>query len=265
MTHTGQKGIPQTAVIYLLLLGIAALIYQSTGDVIRAVTAVIAFTPCAYILAGSAAAAGAELSLARRGIFIRTGDVLTDLGHAEVISFDTALLCRTGSLDPAFPQTVSVLRRMGLHPVLRVDKDRETAAHIGAAAGISDLRTDAELAHAAGSSTPAAHVRSHQCAVHGSTLLLTLSGSNASADAMIRGGALHKLPILVRMARRTREKIEQNEIFGNTLGFIGVGLAAAGILSPVSAVLWHLATALILLLNAAGLCAVGAREKKFAF
>jgi len=67
------------------------------------------------------------------------------------------------------------------------------------------------------------------------------------------------------MARRTRRKIEQNEIFGNTLGLIGVGLAAAGILTPVSGALWHAVSALILLLNATSLRSVGEREKKFAF
>lgn len=247
------------------LLSFAVLIYWGTGDLVRAVTAIIAFSPCAYLLTGSTAAAGAELSLARHSILVRASNVLKMLGRTETIVFDCNALSRTRSIDTDFPRIVTTLRHMGLHPVLHMGDDAEAAARIGAAAGISDLRSDADMERASASSAPVALVHFHQCAAHGSSIRIALSGSTSAADAVILGGDLHALPVLVRMARRTRGKIEQNEIFGNTLGLIGVGLAAAGILTPVSGALWHAASALILLLNAASLRSVGEREKKFAF
>lgn len=247
------------------LLCFAVLIYWGTGEMVRAVTAILAFSPCAYLLTGSTAAAGAELSLARRSIFIRTSGVLTHLGRTETIVFDCNALSRMRSIATDFPRIVTTLRHMGLHPVLRMGDDAETAARIGAAAGISDLRSDADMERASAFSAPVALVHFHQCTAHGSSIRIALSGSTSAADAVILGDDLHALPVLVRMARRTRGKIEQNEIFGNTLGLIGVGLAAAGMLTPVSGALWHAASALILLLNAASLRSVGEREKKFAF
>ena len=245
------------------LLCFAVLIYWGTGEMVRAVTAILAFSPCAYLLTGSTAAAGAELSLARRSIFIRTSGVLTHLGRTETIVFDCNALSRMRSIATDFPRIVTTLRHMGLHPVLRMGDDAETAARIGAAAGISDLRSDADMERASAFSAPVALVHFHQCTAHGSSI--RIGGSTSAADAVILGDDLHALPVLVRMARRTRGKIEQNEIFGNTLGLIGVGLAAAGMLTPVSGALWHAASALILLLNAASLRSVGEREKKFAF
>ena len=244
------------------LLCFAVLIYWGTGEIVRAVTAILAFSPCAYLLTGSTAAAGAELSLARRSIFVRTSGVLTHLGRTETIVFDCNALSRMRSIATDFPRIVTTLRHMGLHPVLRMGDDAETAARIGAAAGISDLRSDADMERASAFSAPVALVHFHQCTAHGSSIRI---GSTSAADAVILGDDLHALPVLVRMARRTRGKIEQNEIFGNTLGLIGVGLAAAGMLTPVSGALWHAASALILLLNAASLRSVGEREKKFAF
>ena len=55
-----------------VLLFLAVLIYWGTGETLRVVTAIIAFSPCVYLLSGSTAAAGAELSLARRSILVRT-------------------------------------------------------------------------------------------------------------------------------------------------------------------------------------------------
>lgn len=249
-----------------VLLFLAVLIYWGTGEPLRVVTAIIAFSPCVYLLSGSTAAAGAELSLARRSILVRTSNVLKTLGRAETIVFDCHALCHTHGIETAFPRMVTTLRHMGMHPVLHMDSDAETAARIGAAAGISDLRRDADMASAAEAcAAPVAFVHFHRCAAHGSSIRIALSGSTATTDAVILGDDLHAIPVLVRMARRTRAKIEQNEVFGRTLGFIGIGLAAAGILTPVSAALWHITTALILLLNAASLRSVGEREKKFAF
>lgn len=248
-----------------VLLCFAVLIYWGTGEMVRAVTAVIAFSPCAYLFAGSTAAAGAELSLARRSILVRTTSVLRALGHTETIVFDCNVLSHAGILDTDFPRIVTTLRHMGLHPALRADDDTETAARIGTVAGISDLRGAADMNRETKPSAPIALVHFHQCAAHGSSIRIALSNSTTTADAVILSDDLHAIPVLIRMARRTRRKIEQNEIFGNTLGFIGVGLAAAGILTPISGALWHAASALILLLNAASLRSVGEREKKFAF
>lgn len=265
MIHDILENKHRTGFGFVLLLSCASLIYWCTGDAMRAVTALIAFSPCAFLLGGSTAAAGAELSLVRRGIFLRTSRVLVQLGRTENIAFDSTVLSRMDSLGAELPRIVTALRHMGLHPILLTDEDRETAERIGAAADISDLRCAADVEH--GSTAPLALVGLHRCAAHGSSIRLSLRhiSSTSATDAVILGSHLNQLPVLIRMARRTRTKIEQNEVFGHTLNYIGIGLAVAGVLTPISAALWHAASALLILLNARSLLSVGAHEKKFAF
>lgn len=266
MMHDIWENKHRTGFGFVLLLSCASLIYWCTGDAMRAVTALIAFSPCAFLLGGSTAAAGAELSLVRRGIFLRTSRVLVQLGRTENIAFDNTVLSRMDTLGAELPRIVTALRHMGLHPILLTDECRETAERIGAAADISDLRCAADVEHAA-ATAPLALVGLHRCAAHGSSIRISLrhAGSASATDAVILGSHLNQLPVLIRMARRTRTKIEQNEVFGHTLNYIGIGLAAAGVFTPISAALWHAASALLILLNAGSLLGVGAYEKKFAF
>ncbi len=74
-----------------------------TGEFIRAVTVLVVFCPCAFILATPTAVAAAIGNLTKYGILIRTGDALERLAQVEQVAFD-----KTGTLTYGKPEVVGV-------------------------------------------------------------------------------------------------------------------------------------------------------------
>lgn len=81
-----------------LSLAIAVLVYMVTGDIVRGVTILIVFCPCAMLLSTPTAVAAAIGAAARRGILIKGGEVLEKIG-----SLDTILLDKTGTITIGKP------------------------------------------------------------------------------------------------------------------------------------------------------------------
>ena len=73
------------------------------------------------------------------------------------------------------------------------------------------------------------------------------------ADVVLIGDDLLKLVETVRLARRTRGIILQNFTGTVLVDTVGIGLAAAGVLTPVTAALIHVTSELVFILNAARL------------
>jgi len=74
-----------------LLIAIAA--YVITGDIVRAVTVMVVFCPCALVLATPTAVIAAIGQAARQGVIIKSGEALENMGKAGVMVFD-----KTGTL-----------------------------------------------------------------------------------------------------------------------------------------------------------------------
>ncbi len=81
-----------------LSLGIAALVYAVTGDIVRGVTILIVFCPCAMLLSTPTAVAAAIGLAARRGVLIKGGEVLEQIGHIDTVLFD-----KTGTVTVGRP------------------------------------------------------------------------------------------------------------------------------------------------------------------
>ena len=71
-----------------LSLAIALLVYLVTGDLVRGVTILIVFCPCAMLLSTPTAVAAAIGTAARRGILIKGGEVLERAGKINMLVFD---------------------------------------------------------------------------------------------------------------------------------------------------------------------------------
>ena len=74
-----------------LLIAVAA--YFATGDIIRAVTVLVVFCPCALALATPTSIMAAIGQAAKRGVLIKSGEALENMGRAQCIAFD-----KTGTL-----------------------------------------------------------------------------------------------------------------------------------------------------------------------
>ncbi len=103
-------------------LVIAILTYVFTGEIIRAVTVLVVFCPCALVLATPTSIMAAIGQAAKRGVLIKSGAALEEMGRV-----DTAVFDKTGTLT-AGEITVS--------DILPTAKDMSEAKLLGIAASI---------------------------------------------------------------------------------------------------------------------------------
>ena len=74
-----------------LLIGIAA--FLVTGNIVRAVTVLVVFCPCALVLATPTAIMAAIGQATKHGVIIKSGEALEKMGHVDTVAFD-----KTGTL-----------------------------------------------------------------------------------------------------------------------------------------------------------------------
>ncbi|HCK89187.1 MAG TPA: heavy metal translocating P-type ATPase [Erysipelotrichaceae bacterium] len=79
-----------------LLIAIAA--YVFTGNIVRAVTVMVVFCPCALVLATPTAIMAAIGQAAKHGVIIKSGEALEKMGKADTIAFDKTGTLTIGSL-----------------------------------------------------------------------------------------------------------------------------------------------------------------------
>lgn len=89
--------------IVVIALTAAALTWAVTGQIIRAVTILVVFCPCALVLATPTAIMAAIGNATKHGFLVRQGDALERLAAAKVIAFD-----KTGTLTYGTPTVVAV-------------------------------------------------------------------------------------------------------------------------------------------------------------
>lgn len=98
-------------------LTLAVLMYVFTGDLVRAVTILIVFCPCALVLATPTAIMAGIGSAARHGILIKSGVALEQIGLVNALLFD-----KTGTLTEGKLQVSGIARQSHQAPedVLRL-------------------------------------------------------------------------------------------------------------------------------------------------
>jgi len=89
--------------IVVIALTAAALTWLISGQIIRAVTILVVFCPCALVLATPTAIMAAIGNATKHGFLVREGDALERLARAKVIAFD-----KTGTLTYGTPEVVAV-------------------------------------------------------------------------------------------------------------------------------------------------------------
>lgn len=89
--------------IVVIALTAAAITWLATGQIIRAVTILVVFCPCALVLATPTAIMAAIGNATKHGFLIREGDALERLASVEKVTFD-----KTGTLTYGTPTITAV-------------------------------------------------------------------------------------------------------------------------------------------------------------
>lgn len=89
--------------IVVIALTAAALTWLITGEIIRAVTILVVFCPCALVLATPTAIMAAIGNATKHGFLVREGDALERLAKVSKITFD-----KTGTLTYGTPKVTAV-------------------------------------------------------------------------------------------------------------------------------------------------------------
>ena len=89
--------------IVIIALTAAALTWMISGEIIRAVTILVVFCPCALVLATPTAIMAAIGNATKHGFLVREGDALERLADVTNITFD-----KTGTLTYGTPEVIAV-------------------------------------------------------------------------------------------------------------------------------------------------------------
>ncbi len=90
--------------IVVIALSAALLTWLVTGEIIRAVTILVVFCPCALVLATPTAIMAAVGNVTKHGFLVREGDALERLATVKHVAFD-----KTGTLTLGTPEVVAVV------------------------------------------------------------------------------------------------------------------------------------------------------------
>ena len=82
-----------------IALMIAVLAFAVTGDIIRGVTVMVVFCPCALVLSTPTAIMAAIGQATKHGVIIKSGEALEIMGKADIIAFDKTGTLTCGSLE----------------------------------------------------------------------------------------------------------------------------------------------------------------------
>ena len=81
----------------------ALCVWLASGDIVRGVTILIVFCPCAFALAAPTAAGACMAVLSRNGVLVKSGEALETMGKVRAMAFD-----KTGTLTYGHPAVEKV-------------------------------------------------------------------------------------------------------------------------------------------------------------
>ncbi len=128
------------AVVFLAVsLVMAGAAWVVSGDLARAVAVLVVATPCPLILAAPVAIVSGLSRAARRGVVVKGGAALEQLGHGQILLFD-----KTGTITVGRPTVAEVVTAdaMSADDVLRLAASLDQVSpHVLAAAVVRAART----------------------------------------------------------------------------------------------------------------------------
>lgn len=128
-----------------LAIAIAIATYFITGDITRSITVLIVICPCSLVLATPTAVVAAIGNAAKRGVLVKDGTTMEQVGKVDVVAFD-----KTGTLTLGEPRLKETVALNGIQPdkllALAASAERSSEHPLGKAiveaARIKNIKTD---------------------------------------------------------------------------------------------------------------------------
>jgi heavy metal translocating P-type ATPase len=92
-----------------ITFSIAVIVYLLTHDIVRSITVLVVVCPCALVLATPTAVVAAIGNAAKRGMLVKSGAVIEQIGKIDVVAFD-----KTGTLTHGKPVVSEVIALNGI-------------------------------------------------------------------------------------------------------------------------------------------------------
>ena len=225
--------------IVVIALTAAALTWMISGEIIRAVTILVVFCPCALVLATPTAIMAAIGNATKHGFLVREGNALERLAAVKKITFD-----KTGTLTYGTPRVVLV------HSALPSLSDHELYRLCAAAERYSEHPLGKAITRCCQQEMGEIPVEAEDSQmVPGRGV-----GSDIAVDAAdiaLVDDEVKELPHLIALSKRMMRTIKLNITFSLTLNFIAIVLAITGTLNPVVGALVHNAGSVLVITNSA--------------
>jgi Cd2+/Zn2+-exporting ATPase len=94
-----------------LAIAIAIVTYFITDEIMRSITVLIVICPCSLVLATPTAVVAAVGNAAKRGVLVKNGTAMEQLGKVDVVAFD-----KTGTLTLGEPSLKEIISLNGIQP-----------------------------------------------------------------------------------------------------------------------------------------------------
>lgn len=204
--------------------------------------------------------------------YLSEGDSLVELyEEGDLVGF----FAISDTMKPDAPEAILELKALGVKPVLLTGDREGSAKKVAESLGIEDVRYGL-LPEGKREAIVALQQRGHHCLMGGDGIndALALKEAHAAfsmglkgkeiaienSDAVFVKDEIGEVPYLLKMSKKTLQKIKINIIISMGLNAIAVSLSIAGLLNPVTGAIFHNAGSLFVVLNS--LFLLFAKDKK---
>lgn len=270
------------SIAILTFLGCWAVLGDVTTALVRGVTILVVFCPCALALATPTSVMAAIGQATKYGVIIKSGEALEKMGSVSLALFDkTGTLQEGDHLRNGAKETIDELRESGVKSLMISGDHEPIARRFAAEAGIDDFKFECLP------EDKSRIVTEYQAA--GKRVMMVGDGVNDAlalkladvgiamggmgtdiaqeyADVSLVTDDLTKIPYLRRLSVACVKLIKTNIAISMAINFFAILSSILGWLGPVSGALVHNVGSVLVVLNAALLydrnfCAGGRVER----
>ena len=255
------------SIAILTFLGVWLLLGDVHTALVRGVTIMVVFCPCALALATPTSIMAAIGQATKHGVIVKSGEALEKMGAVTLALFDkTGTLQEGDRLRAGAKETVAALKATGIRSFMISGDHEEIARRFAAEAGVDGFRFECLP------EDKSRIVEDHQAA--GEVVMMVGDGVNDAialkladvgiamggmgtdiaqeyADVSLTTDDLGKITYLRRLSTACVRLIKTNIAISMTINAVAIVCSILGVLGPVSGALVHNLGSVLVVLNGA--------------